>query len=407
MKQNNYMTEHDHKVPVAAEVDVLVAGGGPAGIAAAFEAARHGARTMLVERYGYLGGMITGANVVVIIGVGDGNGPIARGFTQEVRERMSKYGPITPNRNGDYVVDREAFKWQAAEMLIDAGAEILLHSWVVDPIVESHQVVGAFIETKSGRRAIRASVIVDATADADLVFRGGGECIDESHDVSLGITIEGVDTLRVEQFRADSPEEYQRIVSAAAGLNDGVELGKTRYLKGVTVADPISLTKAEIGLRRQYFTALDYLKEHLPGYRSARIASTWDQIGVRQGRRIAGRYYFTEDDLTSSRHFDDGIARLGVYMKEYRDNYCIKGLNYDIPYRSLLPKSLEGVITAGRCMSCDYESCNSLRLLVPCFATGQAAGAAAALSTNAGVLPSQLDPNALRELLRQRDVYLG
>jgi ribulose 1,5-bisphosphate synthetase/thiazole synthase len=407
MKQGNHVLEQAHRVPVATEVDVLVAGGGPAGIAAAFEAATQGARTMIVERYGYLGGMITGANVVVIIGVGDGNRPIARGFTQEVRERMSKCTPITPNRNGDYVVDREAFKWQAAEMLIEAGAEILLHSWISDPIVESDRIVGAYVETKIGRRAILASVVIDATADADLVFRAGGQCVDESHDVSLGITIEGVDATRAERFSAESPEECRRIMSAAAGLNGGVELGKTRYLKGVAVADPFSLTKAEIGLRNQYFTTLEYLKEHMPGYEAARIASTWDQIGVRQGRRIVGKHTFTEDDLTSSRHFDDGIARLGVYMKEYRDNYCIKGLNYDIPYRSLLPKSLEGVVTAGRCISCDYESCNSLRLLVPCFATGQAAGAAAALSADARVLPSQLDTSTLRKLLRQRDVYLG
>ena len=362
---------------------------------------------MIVERYGYLGGMITGANVVVIIGGGDGSGPIARGFTLEIRDRMSRFQTISPNINGDYSVDRELFKWQAAEMLLEAGVDVLLHSWIADPIVADHRFRGIFIETKLGRRAIRAKVTVDATADADLVYRSGGSCDDGSHDVTLGVAIEGIDTKKIDAYKQGFPDRYEEIADKAEAMNGGRMLGRTRYMKGIDVADPVSLTGAELKLRREYYSALQFLKDNLPGYEAARIASTWDQIGVRQGRRIIGRHTITIDDLTSSRHFDDGIARLGAYLIEYGNNYSIEGLNYDIPYRSLLPESTEGVVVAGRCISCDYESCNTLRLLVPCFATGQAAGAAAALSVEQGIPPSKLDPGVLRTTLKRRDVHLG
>ena len=401
------MNEGSGAIPIIADVDVLVAGGGPAGIAAAYEVAKQGARTVIVERYGYLGGMITGADVLAIIGAGNGRSQIARGFTQEVHDRMGRYQEITPNKNGDFRVDRELFKWQAAEMLLESGVEVFFHSWIADPVIEDGRIRGANVETKLGRRLIKAKVVVDATADADLVYRAGGPCDDKSHDVTLVVRVKGIDTEKVEAFEREFPDKHREIVEKAEAINGGALPGKSRYLRGVDVADPVSLSRAEIVLRRECFLALQHLKEHHPGYTSAYVESTRDQIGVRQGRRIVGRYTFTIEDLTSSRHFEDGVARLGAYLKEYRNNYSIEGLNYDIPYRSLIPVSTEGVVVAGRSISCDYESCNSLRLLVPCFATGQAAGAAAALAADRGIPPSELPSSKLREVLKGRGVYLG
>ncbi|MCX7014835.1 MAG: FAD-dependent oxidoreductase, partial [Candidatus Sumerlaeota bacterium] len=154
----DFVEEPARRTPVIANVDVLVAGGGPGGIAAALAAAREGARTLLVERYGYLGGMITGAHVVAVLGCGDGNGPKIQGIPQEIRERFECLGAMTPIRDDDYRVDAEVFKWQAVEMLSEAGAKVLLHSLACAPILENGQVAGAIFENKSGRQAVRARV---------------------------------------------------------------------------------------------------------------------------------------------------------------------------------------------------------------------------------------------------------
>lgn len=400
--------ESAKQIPVVATVDVLVAGGGPAGIAAALAAAREGARTLLVERYGYLGGMITGAHVVAILGAGDGYEAKARGITLEIRQRLENLGAVTPIRGcGDYRVDAEVFKWQAAEMLLEAEADILLHTLACAPILEEGRVAGAFVENKSGRQAIRANVTIDATADADLAFRAGCECDNETHEVTLGMRIDGVDRKKVEAFAKAFPEQYQPMVEEAARRNGGVMLGKKRLLKGIDVADAAALTRAEIQIRRGYFNALIYLREHMPGYEKARIALTRPQIGVRQGRRVRGEYVVADDDLKCSRHFEDGIARLGVYFPGWGPNYAIKGLDYDVPYRCLVPKTMDGLLVAGRCVSSDYVACNTLRLIVPCLATGQAAGTAAAIAAQDGCSLRQVCIGRLRAALLRQDVYLG
>ena len=409
--------EPTRQIPVVEEVDVLVAGGGPAGIAAALAAAREGARTMLVERYGYLGGMITGANVVAILGGGDGEAAKARGITLEIRRRLEKFDAVTPLRYGDYRVDSEIFKWQVVEMLLEAGVNILFHTMACTPISgrrvrgkKEHgndTVIGAFTESKNGRQAIRAKVTVDATADADLAFWAGCACDDKTHDVTLGIVIQGIDKEKVSAFANESPDEYQSVAEEATRLNGGVMLGKKRLLIDIDVADAVALTRAEIQLRRECFNALMYLQKHMPGYENAWVALTRPQIGVRQGRRVRGEYVMVDDDLRSSRHFHDGIARLGAHLIGYGNNYSIKGLDYDVPYRCLVPEKIDGILVAGRCISCDYEACNTLRLIVPCFATGQAAGCAAAIAAKDNCHPRQVSIEKLRTSLLGQDVYLG
>lgn len=404
---HDFTVEPERRVPVGKTADVLVAGGGPAGIAAAIAAAREGAKVVLVERYGYLGGMMTGAHVTWVLGVGDGLGPKARGVTLDIRERLQKLGAVKgPNERGDYAVDVEVFKWQAAEMLREAGAEVLLHTLVCDPVMKNKCVGGAFTESKSGRSAMLAKVTIDCSADADVAFRAGCECDNETHDVMLGVKVGGVDHEKVAAFRREDPERCRELSEEAAKLNGGVMLGKGRNIKDIDVTSAEALTRAEIDLRRGYFSALAFLRRHVPGWENARIEETLPQLGVRQSRRIHGEYTVTDDDLRASRHFEDGIARLGACLTGYA-LYDPKGLDYDIPFRCLVPIDVDGLLVAGRCVSCDYLACNSLRLIVPCLATGQAAGVAAALAVRGDVAPRDVPIADLRDSLARQDVYLG
>jgi hypothetical protein len=404
----NEIREPERRTPVAAEVDVLVAGGGPAGIAAALASARHGARTLLIERYGYLGGMITGAYVVAILGVGDGRVPLARGIVDEIRERLGALDAVQPIRGcGDYRVDAEMFKWQALEMLLEAGVDVRLHTLACDPILEKGAVTGIVVESKSGRQAYRAAVTVDTSADADLAYRAGCACENETHEVTLGFVIEGVDRERLEAFRRASPAEYESISVEAADMNGGVLPGRSRLLKGIDVTDAEDLTRAEIQLRQEGFRGFMHLHEHMPGYEAARVRLTWPQLGVRLSRRVRGSYYLVDEDLRASRHFADGIARLGVYFPDWGPNYQIEGLAYDVPYRALVPETIDGLLVAGRCISCDPLAGNTMRLIVPCLVTGQAAGVAAAIAVQHGCAPRDIPIAPLRDALRAQGANVG
>ncbi len=411
MSLRHTVVEPAREIPIAAEVDVLVAGGGPAGIAAAIAAAREGARTLLVERYGYLGGMVTGANVVVIMGVGDGRKNLAGGLVAEWRQRLGAMGAAQDLKNDiDYKVDNETFKWQAQEMILEAGADLLLHTQVCAPIMQEGRVAGAYVESKSGRQAILAQATVDATADADLAYRAGVPCDNDLHEVTLVMELEGVDKDRLVAYANAHPQEYQAIMAEARRISEGdgsAVVGSVRHMKGVDVTDAQALTRAEIKLRREAWEALRLLRARLPGYEQARISVTYPQFGVRQSRRIRGEYMLVDDDLVSSRHFDDGVARLGVYFPDWGPTYQLEGLAYDIPYRALVPLGVDGLLVAGRCISCDYRTCNTMRLLTPCIVTGQAAGAAAAVAVEVGCAPRAVPIPTLRQALMQQGVYLG
>ena len=380
------------EIPIRKQVDVLVAGGGPAGFAAALCAARAGAKTLLVERYGYLGGMMTGARIVAVMAVGDGTRPVARGVVEDIRQELHRFGGVNRERpDGDYCVDAEIFKWRAAEMLLASGAEVLLHTLACGPILADGRVRGVFTESKNGRDAIGARVVIDCTADGDIAFRGAR--MHQPHaSCDAGRVPARVDRERERQFAESDPERHKAVAEEAKRLNGGF-LPAGRSMQEIDITDAAALTHAEIVMRRGCFEALNYLRAHMPGWEHASVAETCPQLGVRQSRLIEGLYTLTRQDIGSNRRFEDAIARLG------------KG--YDIPYRSLVPKGLRGLLAAGRCISCDYEAADILRLIAPCLVTGQAAGVAAALAVQRGIDPADLPVDALRAALIRQNAYLG
>ncbi|OQW96987.1 MAG: hypothetical protein BWK74_07315 [Desulfobacteraceae bacterium A6] len=401
--------EPQREIPVRSKVDVVVVGGGPAGIAAAISSAREGAKTLLVERYGYLGGMMTGSYVTAVLGMGDGERQIIQGIAQEIHDRLDSLDinacePV--NKIGDYNTDAEIFKWYSIKMLEEAGAKILLHSLACSVIKENNYVRGIIVESKSGREAIFAKVVVDATADGDIACFAGAPYELSRYDVTLIMSVTGIVKEKVEDFKNKNLRKYEELILKAKKLNGGVLPEQLRYIKGYDVTDVNHLTEIEIETRKSAMESLIFLRKNLPGYEDAKISMTAPQLGVRESRRIKGEYTLSEEDILNNHKFPDSISRCGAHMVGY-ETYGTKGLEYDIPYRCLVPVKIEGLLCAGRCISTTHEAMNSMRLIGPCFATGQAAGVAAAIASRQNIYPRDISIDALQKRLKSQNVYMG
>lgn len=401
------ITEPAREIPVAKEVDVVVAGGGPAGVNAAVAAARNGAKTLLVERYGYLGGMITGSSVTWYLGFGNGERQVVRGLTDEFVARLGQVGGLTSERNasGDCNSDAEFVKWLSVAMLEEAGAQMLLHSWVAAAVVEDSVCKGIIVESKSGRQAILAKVVVDATADGDVCHSAGVDTNTDCHDISLLFGIEGVDRKKADAFQQDDPERYDRLMKQLEQQGGCVPAGQAKF-EGRSAVDVEDLTYIENEARKRTYRGLLFLREHVPGYENAKVRKTCPQLGVRESRKIVGECVVTMADVLGSRKFDDSIGRCGAQMTGYK-LYDVKGLEYDVPYGCLVPKAVDGLLAAGRCISVAHDAINTFRLIVPCGLTGEAAGTAAAIAAKQGVHPRRIDVPELQQRLREQGNDLG
>ena len=449
-----YSTE----VPVEDEVDVQVVGGGPAGLAAAIAAARNGARTRLVERYGFLGGNLTAGLVGPCMTSYslDGTQQLIRGVFDEFVRRMERVGgALHPSRTsaGDeysgFIVyghdkvtpfEPEAAKAVAFEMCEEAGVSLRLHSFVADAVVHSGRVSGVVAAGKGGLAMLPARLTVDCSADGDVAAAAGVpvEYGRESDGLVQPMTVffrvGGVDDERVVEYVRSHPDDrrpYESIVTAGreAGtfpaprrgvgmyktLRPGVwRINTTRVLhrNGTDVAD---LTAAEIAGRDQVHRLVAFFRENLPGFERCDLLDTATTVGVRESRRIVGEYRLTLADLQSGRHFDDVIA-LCAYPVDIHDPTGSGGgvdesagtANvYEIPYRSLVPRDVDGLLVAGRCVSASHEALAAIRVMPPAFAMGEAAGTAAALAVRDGVAPRALDVPTLQQALLGQGAYLG
>lgn len=426
------IAEPSREIPVIDEVDVLVVGGGPAGIAAAVAAARAGARTTLVERYGCLGGLATGGLVLYMDCLFDREGErCIGGIHWESLQRLRAIGGLAEERPTRLHVDSELLKVVADRMCVEAGVVLRLHTWAVEVVVEAGEVRGAIVESKSGRQAILSRVCVDATGDADIAARAGAAYDMHTMAIGLNCKIGGVDLGAYRAFQRACPDRARALreeVRAAGGCpigagatphsdlgvywvnllgvagREGEEPGdEARGAVGVfagllNAVDVDDLTYAEVTLREQIVRGLAFYREHVPGYQDARLLAIASQLGVRDSRRVVGAHKLTRAEAEAGVSFTDAVGMTG--------NTFTPGLHVQVPYRALLPLEVEGLLVGGRCISVDDGLIHTIRLIPPCMMTGEAAGAAAALAVQAGVTPRMLDVAALRAHLRGAGVLL-
>jgi hypothetical protein len=454
--------EPAREVPVARQTEVLVVGGGIAGVMAALAAGRTGARTLLVERFGSLGGTGTAAmmNLFYV--------PYAasRGLIRDLFDRLIARGGAIP---GEFVIyDPEIYKVTAMEMLAEAGVDVLLHTFLSDVIMDGRTLRGIVVENKSGRQGIVSRVTVDASGDGDAAARAGApyikgrEADGKMRPMTLIFRMGGVDVARLVEYVRAHPDDFSpdplqnmldlehsmirifgffRLVEQAKARGElwpecyyfrvesvlpdrGVLTVNATRVYGADGTNAADLSRAEVETRQQMLQLAAFARAHIPGFERAFILDSASTIGVRETRRIRGVYVMTEEDILAGRHYDDVVAvdanqqnprqqgghppdgkEGGPQDREARE-LIARMFVYEIPYRSLVPQVVDGLLVAGRCISVDHHADVYTRNQGSAMATGVGAGVAAALAVKASVAPRGVDVRAIQAQLRGLGVDL-
>ncbi len=412
----------ESRVPIVAEPDVLVVGGGSAGLAAATAAARNGAEVMLLERFGYLGGLASGGLIILLLTMDDGAGRQAvGGLCQEIVDRMERRDAVYYPPKGEWndadprLVERYArwglvwgrgphrvrysvafepheFIFAADEMLSEAGVRPLYNTWACEPVVEDGAVRAVVIQSKRGRQAVAPKVVIDTSGDGDL-FAAAGEPFElERVHPWLWFLMSNVGDLE-EAFRAGKGLFFRTLGEGRVLVPWG---GEARATRRIDATDPLEVSQALVECRRMVREEAARLQGSMPAFRDAYISLIADQLGITESRRLQGEYVMSRDDL--DRPFDDTVARTGHWTK-YESVY-------NIPYRSLLPKGLSNLLVAGRCISVDHRVHHATKEIPPCMATGEAAGTAAAMAVQDGVGVKEVDVPRLQKRLREQGAIL-
>jgi succinate dehydrogenase/fumarate reductase flavoprotein subunit len=413
------VSEPARDLPVRAACDVLVVGGGPAGIAAAIAASRNGADTVLLERYGSLGGLATGGLIILLLTMDDGRGEqVIAGLAQELIDRLDardssvqpapeEWGSEDPylvekyrswglvwGRNPSVVrysvaYDPEEFRFVVNDMVTSAGVRPLFHAWGARALMEDDRIGAVAIESKSGREAIRAKIVIDATGDGDIFASAGVPFDAELVHPWLWFRMAGVrntdNAIRAAKHGIFKTPPGEGRVLAPWGSAGRID----RQISAIDVED---LTYAEIECRRMVMEEADRLRREVPGFDDAFVTDVASQLGITESRRMRGAHILGREEANQSH--PAVIARTGNWTKA--------GMLYHIPYGSLYPDEVSNLLAAGRCISVDHRVHHSTKEIPACFATGEAAGTAAALALSDGVIPAALDvPRLQRQLVAQ------
>jgi hypothetical protein len=441
--------EEAQRIPVYRQADVLVVGGGPAGLCAAVSAARGGASVVLMERYGYLGGMATGGYVLLLDCLDDGRGKVViKGLVEEMIERLRKYDGIIEqpeecrgsSKQEDIlkwrrwgatggedkivryspVVDPEMMKCAANDMALEAGVDLLLHAWFSKAYVEDGTVKGAIFDSKSGRQAVLAKVTIDCTGDGDVFYTAGAEYSTGNLPLGLVFRVANIDLDKAEGYLAagDNAKKVERDIKEIRGVSGGYSFGElpmgffmhgnvsnivwfNTTIQGSAV-DIADLARAEIEIRGAMVRTMDYFKANVPGFEKAVVIDTAPQVGTRSSRMLTGKYVITRKELMEGAAYEDAVVAAQPPYRQFDPDHPLKL----IPYRCFLPKDLKGLLVSGRCLSGDFGAIEMLRVIPTVMLMGQACGAAAAMAVQGGVDVGDVDIGELQDNIRAQNVYL-
>ena len=435
---NDWVREPARDVKVVARADVLVVGGGPTGMAAAFAAARNGASTILLERYNHLGGLASGGMVLVLDDMWDSHlhEISVRGVCLDLIERLSTLGLVSFPRQDEWGIapaaiqrwtrwgafdfhthekphpivfaaafDPDGWKRVALEMVAEHKVDLRLHSWFSHAWVEGGTIKGVVCDTKAGREAILGSVVIDATGDLDVAASAGAPHIGGAYMLTTVFRLGNVDCDAAERFEREQPErfavldkEVKRLIGGSWAHwwlrtpLPGVVWCNCPHMTGLDGLKVEDLTGAEIDGRRHIHAAVDFIRANLPGFERVVVVDVAPQTGVRQTRLLAGEYVMTKEDLAERKRFPDAVAR---------------GRDYTTPYRSLLPLEIDNLLVAGRHYSATSSAQKMSREIPPCMAMGEAAGVAAAMALDAGVPVRRVEVARLQAKLRAQGADPG
>ncbi len=429
-------------IPVFRDCDVLVVGGGPSGTAAAIAAARSGADVILLERNNHLGGLSTGGLVIWIDRMTDWTGrQVIRGIANDLLDRLPKDALAGPprglwgsadeataaywkERTAAYhgivtwspTIDPEHLKLVSQELVLEHKVGLIFHAWGAAPVMRDGAVAGAIFESKEGRQAIRAAVTIDCTGDGDMFHRAGAassadiDARDIHHCINTAFLFGGVDMQRWIDFKTSQPDAFSAFMdrgrASCGGLferpfvswRNEVALFMGPRLAGYSAVDVEDLTEVDIRSHRLMAAHLAVYRQHAPGFENAFLMLSAPQIGVRHARRLVGVERVTREDWSA------GMARpdeIGV-SPSLSPKYPV----VSVPYGALVPVALDGLLVAGRAVSCDATSHSFLREVPQCWMTGQAAGVAAALAAGARVAPRAVPIARLQEELARQGVLV-